>query len=336
MPPRDLVIVLFEGFAALDAVGPADVFATANQIVGETAYALRYVASAAHIAASNGMVFAAEPFERVPPQQARMVLVPGADEGPLLRVIGDDTTMNWIRHSAQGATRTCAVCSGAFILASLDLLKDRRATTHWRGLDRLARWPGAPRVERSALFVEDGEIWTSAGVTAGIDMALAIVERDLGRKLALAVARELVLFLIRPGGQAQFSEPLDIQEKAAATDLRALAPWLETHLATKVSVAQMASAMAMSERTFHRRCLEVFGETPLAILQRLRLERVRSLLGDVGLPEKVVAGQAGFVDVAAMRRLFCQKFGVTPKAYRSTFAARRETGRGEEPTSTPP
>jgi transcriptional regulator GlxA family with amidase domain len=316
--PEDVTFALFEGFAATDAVGPADVFAAANALIGREQYRLRYVAAAPSVRASNGMRFAAHALPARP--RTGTLMLPGADEAPLRRALGDERLMRWIAAAAPRARRVCSVCSGAFLLAEAGLLEGRRATTHWRGLAMLAGWRDGITVDAAALFVEDGTVWSSAGVTAGIDMTLALVERDLGRGVAMAVAREMVLFLVRQGGQAQFSAPLDLQQRGAGSDLAALPAWLETRLARRVSVAAMAEAMGLSERTLHRRCLATFCTTPLGLLHALRLERARALLEDAAVPIKAVAAGAGLGDASALGRAFRQRFGVTPGDYRRRFA----------------
>jgi transcriptional regulator GlxA family with amidase domain len=327
MSSQRVDIVLYDGFAATDAVGPADVLMGANQMLGHEHYALRYVARKAEVRASNGLRLRTQALPR-PAAGYHMLLVPGADEAPLRAALADAALLRWIGRASRAATRTCSVCSGAFLLAQAGVLQGRRATTHWRGVQSLAAMFPGVEVDAKALFVEDGRVWTSAGVTAGVDMALAIVERDLGRAVAMGVAREMVLFLVRPGGQPQFSAPLDLQARASQSDLRELAPWIETRLSQPLSVAQMAEAMSMTERTFHRRCTAVFGMTPLAVLQRLRLERVRALLAEDAMPLKTVAAQSGFGSVSSMGKALRAAFGVSPLEYRRSFgsAATRRPG----------
>ena len=320
MQQSSVFFVLFDRVAALDVVGPADVFTEANRASERSIYKLRYVSDQASVKASNDLTFSAEHFESAAPSRSDMIIIPGADEEPLRAAIANDQLRAWVKSAAYTASRVCSVCSGAFILADLGVIEGKRATTHWRGLDHLERWSKAPIVERDALFTEDGNFWTSAGVSSGIDMALAIVERDLGRPTALAIARELVLFLVRPGRQAQFSEPLNLQEKSAATDLHRLLHWLESRLTNPISVENMATAMGMSLRTLHRRCLAVFGQTPLSLLTTMRLDRARALLESKDIPLKTIAGQAGFSDSAAMRRVFSERFGVSPSEYRKSFS----------------
>jgi len=319
MPSRRVVFVLFDSFAALDVIGPADVFAEANRLAtGTPPYGLRFVSDQTQVRASSGALFGTEPLDQVSPEKTEMLMVPGADEEPLRAALANAGLRDWVRAAASSAQRVCSVCSGAFILADLGLIKGKRATTHWRGLQLLRRWPGAPIVDQDALYTEDGNLWTSAGVTAGIDMALAMVERDLGRAAALKIARELVLFLVRPGGQSQFSAPLNLQARSAATDLSRLPFWLESRLTEPTTVEDMANAMGMSVRTFHRRCLAVFDQTPLQVLLTVRLERVRTLLEERSIPLKTIAARTGFSD-AGLRRAFSDRFGVSPSDYRKCF-----------------
>ena len=314
-----VLFLLYPGFAATDAVGPADVFTNANALSGKQLYDLEYRGPFRDPQASNGMVLSCKPLG-CPLARLEMLFVPGAERGPLQQATAHPGLMKFLRDQAALSRRLCSVCSGAFLLAEAGLLDGRRVTTHWRGLQALVRGYPKLTVEPDVLYVEDGPVWTSAGVTAGIDLALALLERDHGRALAMAVAREMVLFLVRPGGQAQFSAPLDLQQRSGGSALAELPGWLEARLGQPVSVAEMAEAMAMSERNFHRRCRTDFGTTPNGLLQRLRLERARALLQDPDLALKSVAQQSGLHDVSALCKLFRQQFGVTPGAYREHFA----------------
>lgn len=320
---RDVGFVLFDGVAATDVVGPADVLTSANQASPGNGYRLHYIGTRATVQASNRLRLQAEPMQGREPRGIHTLVVPGADEPALRAAMADDRLIDWIRVAAGTAERVCSVCSGSFLLARAGVLDGLRVTTHWRGLDELARLPDLGSVEREALYVEQGRVWTSAGVTAGIDMMLAIVERDLGQRVAMAVAREMVLFLVRPGNQTQFSAPLDLQARAQHSDLRRLPPWLELHLGDAISVSAMAEAMAMSERTLYRRCIEVFGLTPLALLQLLRLDRARLLLEDPTRPLKDVARQSGVADVGRLGKLFKVRFGVSLGEYRQRFSRPR-------------
>jgi transcriptional regulator GlxA family with amidase domain len=314
--PRTTAIVLTEGMQLLDAAGPADVFAAANLRAGGGAYELVYVAERAFVRTSAGL-----PLGALLLGEARgpfhTVLVPGGPENSVRAAFELTATMRWIARAAGEAERVVSVCSGAFLLAELGLLDGRRATTHWMGLDAMTERYPKVRVEREALFVRDGRFWTSAGVASGIDLALAMVSHDLGRDIALAVARDLVLHLVRAGGQSQFAGPLSLQSHTPG-GLEPLIPWLETQLHRDVTTAQMAGALGMSERTFHRRCLAAFGKPPARLVSELRLERARVLLIDRA-PIKAVAAHCGFTDPAAFTAAFSRRFGAPPSAYQRAF-----------------
>jgi len=228
-------------------------------------------------------------------------------------------TRAWLSGSgcARAARRTASVCTGAFLLAAAGLLDGRRAVTHWEYRDLLSRRHPDVTVERDPIFVQDGHVWSSAGVTAGIDLSLALVEADLGREIALAVARHLVVFLKRPGGQAQFSAALSLQ----STDdhFAKLHAWLAEHLADDLSLSRLARQAGMSERTFLRRYREATGLTPGRAIERLRVERARQMLVDTRLPTKRIAARCGFGTEDTMRRSFVRLQGVNPQDYRQRF-----------------
>jgi transcriptional regulator GlxA family with amidase domain len=231
----------------------------------------------------------------------------------------DPALVDWIRRRAKSARRVASVCTGAFLLAATGLLDGRRATTHWSLCVELARKFPAVKVEPDPIFVRDGPIWTSAGVTAGIDLALALVEKDLGRTIALAVARYLVVFLKRPGGQAQFSTALSLQ--AAEDKFGALHDWINAHLADEISLAVLARQAGMSQRSFSRRYTEATGLTPGRAIERLRVEAARQMLLQSRLPIKRICRRCGFGSEETMRRSFLRLIGATPQDYRSRFSA---------------
>jgi len=316
--PRSVVFVLYDGVQLLDVAGAAEVFALAGQLTGQPAYELSFVSARGPVTSSAGLPLGGAPLGAAP-KTIHTLVIPGATEAPLRAALRDRALMGWIARATRRSTRVVSVCSGAFMLGALGLLDGRRATTHWQALDRLASAFPDTTVEREALFVEDGHVWTSAGVTTGIDLAMAIVGRDLGADVPLAIARMLVLHLVRPGGQSQFSTPLSLQARPGP-DLGRLIPWLETRLDDDVSVAAMADAMGMSERTFHRRCREVFGLAPGKLLAELRLDRARTLLGDDAIPVSTVAARAGFSDATAFSKAFAKRYGASPSSYRRAFA----------------
>jgi transcriptional regulator GlxA family with amidase domain len=230
----------------------------------------------------------------------------------------DDTVLiDWVRERAKQARRTASVCTGAFLLAASGLLDGRRAVTHWAFCAELARRFPAVRVEPDPIFVQDGTVWSSAGVTAGIDLALALVEEDLGRPVALAVARDLVVFLKRPGGQAQFSEFLSLQ--AAENKFGTLHDWISNHLADDLSLPVLARQAGMSERSFSRHYAEATGLTPARAIERLRVQGARHLLSETRLPVKRISRRCGFGSEETMRRSFLRLLDTTPQDYRARF-----------------
>ena len=234
--------------------------------------------------------------------------------------VRDTLLLAWLRRMARHVRRLGSVCSGSFLLAEAGLLDGRRATTHWRYCGELAsRYPKVS-VESDPIFVRDGNLYTSAGVTAGMDLALALVEEDLGREVALEVARNLVLFLKRPGGQSQFSCQLSVQS-AEREPLRRLQSWIADHLTEDLSVPVLAQEVAMSERNFSRLFARETGTTPARFVERARLEAARRRLEEspphVGVEE--IAGQCGFASAEILRRAFLRAFGVPPTAYRLRF-----------------
>jgi len=222
-----------------------------------------------------------------------------------------------VLRRAERARRVASVCTGAFLLAASHVLDGRRAATHWSVCADLARRFPAVHVESDPIFVNDGPVWTSAGVTAGIDLALALVEQDLGRTAALAVARYPVVFLKRPGGQAQFSATLSLQ--SADDKFGALHHWINAHLSDDISLPVLARQAGMSERSFSRHYQEATGLTPARAIERLRVEEARRLLSESGLPVKRISRRCGFGSEETMRRSFLRVLAATPQDYRARF-----------------
>src|SRR5277367_539495 len=255
-PPRVIDVLTYPAVQLLDVTGPVQVFASANDIVAETGgarpYALRVVARGGQgVTASAGLVLAAGPLPTI--GDALDTLLVAGGEGAEAAA-EDPALVDWVRERATQARRVASVCTGAFLLAAAGLLDGRRAATHWKYCAKLAQRFPAVRVEPDPIFVCDGSVWTSAGVTAGIDLALALVEEDLGRAVALAVARYLVVFMKRPGGQAQFSAALSLQ--TAEDKFGLLHGWINAHLAEVLSLSILAGQAGMSERSFSRRYAE--------------------------------------------------------------------------------
>ncbi|WP_458756312.1 GlxA family transcriptional regulator [Afipia sp. TerB] len=323
IPPkaRTVEILAFPDVQLLDIAGPMQVFATANVMnirAGRPApYAVRVVAeSGALVTTSAGLPLLTSPLPSAR-SKADTLIVAG---GPGVRSAAQDATLvRWVKTHAGCARRVASVCTGAFLLGAAGLFDGRRAVTHWTECNELARRFPAARVEPDPIFVRDGAVWSSAGITAGIDLALALVEEDLDRELALAVARHLVVFLKRPGGQSQFSTALSLQ--MADDRFAALHDWITNNVASDLSLSALAERAGMSERTFSRRYVEATGHTPARAVERLRLEAARRLLSDTRLPVKRVAERCGFGSEETMRRSFVRMLSATPQEYRARFSA---------------
>jgi len=318
-PPRRRIVVLTVPDAQLlDVAGPAQVFATADEMGSPAGgYSLTVVSpTGGVVATSSGIAIAT-----APPAAARgpidTLVIAG---GPGARAaVADRALIARIRGWSKRARRTCSVCTGAFLLAEAGLLDGKRAATHWsRCAELQARYPRV-RVEPDPIFVRDGALWSSAGVTAGIDLALALVEDDLGHELAMRVARGLVVFLKRPGGQSQFSAPLSAQT-ADDHALDALHGWMAAHLDADLRVERLAARAGMSPRTFARVYAAKLGTTPAKTVERLRVEAARRAIEEGGAPIKQIAHRCGFGDEERMRRAFVRRLGVSPSDYRTRFA----------------
>jgi transcriptional regulator GlxA family with amidase domain len=319
-PIRVIDVLIYPAVQVLDVTGPVQVFASANDFVTEAGgappYQLRLVAqNDGAVTATGGLSLAAEPLSQH--GEALDTLIVAGGEG-VEAAAANPELLEWVRRRATQARRVASVCTGAFLLAAAGLLDGRRATTHWKFSASLAKRFPAIRVEADPIFLCDGSVWTSAGVTAGIDLALALVEEDLGRTVALAVARYLVVFLKRPGGQAQFSAALALQ----VTDDRfgALHDWVSGNLASDLSLSVLAEQAGMSERSFSRHYVQVTGQTPARAIERLRVEAGRRLLSESRTPVKRIAQRCGFGSEETMRRSFLRLLAVTPQDYRSRFA----------------
>jgi transcriptional regulator GlxA family with amidase domain len=316
---RIVEVLAYPDVQLLDVTGPLQVFASANDLVakagGARPYAIRLVAPGGQsVAASAGVALVAGPLSSLEDCVDTLIVAGGEDFDA---ASADGALIDWVRERAGRARRTASICTGAFLLAAAGLLEGRRAATHWLYCGELARRFPAVHVESDPIFVRDGSVWTSAGVTAGIDLALALVEEDLGRTISLAVARYLVVFLKRPGGQAQFSEALSLQ--AAEDTFGALHDWIGKHLAEDLSLPVLAEQAGMSERSFSRHYAESTGLTPARAVERLRVEGARRLLLDTRLPVKRISERCGFGSEETMRRSFLRVLSATPQDYRARF-----------------
>jgi transcriptional regulator GlxA family with amidase domain len=317
---RRVVIVIYPGVQPIDAIGPAEVFHTAANL-DPPGYSVEIVAPERGPVESSTVGLVAERSLRGCRGPIDTLIVAGG--GGVREAARDPAIVSWLRAAAARSRRVCSVCTGTFLLAEAGLLDGRRATTHWAGCDRLAERYGEVAVEPDPIFVRDGNLYTSAGVTAGMDLALALVEEDLGRRTALEVARWLVLFVKRPGGQSQFSAQLAAQT-AEREPLRELQEWIAGNLDADLSVPALARRAHMSERNFARAFARELGMTPAAYVETARVEAARIVLESSASPGlEAVARQNGFGTVETMRRAFHRRLGVGPAQYRARFGSPR-------------
>ncbi|MHC8352113.1 GlxA family transcriptional regulator [Pseudomonas sp. RT4P38] len=316
--PKTIHVLVFANVQLLDVTGPLQVFASANDIAHQKGlpppYAPTVIASGGGaVMSSAGLALVSEPL----PEEGSDTLIIAGGWG-VYDAAQDQPLVAWVREHATGCRRVSSVCTGAFLLAASGWLDGRRVVTHWTRCEQLAQKHPLLRVEPNPIFINDGPVWTSAGVTAGIDLALAMVEEDLGRTMALEVARQLVVFLKRPGGQSQFSVTLSLQKEGNRFD--ELHAWISENLTKDLGIPTLALQAGMSERSFVRHYRADTGQTPARAIELIRVETARRLLSDTGVPIKRVAVQCGFGSEETLRRSFLRAMGVTPQAYRERFS----------------
>jgi transcriptional regulator GlxA family with amidase domain len=315
-----VIIILFDGVQGLDVFGPAEVLAAADRLLAGAGYRLVFASTrGGPCKTSSGASVTTERLAEVRVYPGDTVLVAGGDDGPVAAAAADQKLLGWLRRAVGVALRFGSVCTGAFILGTLGLLDRKRCATHWSACDRLAATFPKASVERDAIYAIDGRLWTSAGITAGIDMTLAMVEEDHGSKIADAIAAQAVLYARRPGFQSQFSDAL-VAQVAVSDPLGPSISWGRRHLA-ELTVETLARHAGLAVRTLHRRTGAVLGVTPAKLIERLRVEHARTLLSSTELSQKLVAGQAGFSGNAQMQRAFKRHLGVDAGAVRLLFTA---------------
>jgi transcriptional regulator GlxA family with amidase domain len=318
---RRIVFVIFEGFQPLDLVGPHEVFQHAAALAG--GYDCEVVAPAAGIVRSgNGLpVHAAAGIGDADPAGIDTLVIAGGrgvDEARL-----DPVLTEWIAVAAAAARRVASVCSGVFLLAAAGVLTRQRVTTHWARERQLSREHPELTVDCDPIFIRDGRIWTSAGVTAGMDLALALVEDDLGREVAHAVAQELVLFLRRPGSQSQFSVPL-WSAQPRSDPIRAAVSAIHSDPGARHGVADLAVHAGLSTRHLQRRFTAEVGAPPAAYVERVRVEAARRALAESDDPVEAIARRCGFGTAETLRRAFHRTTRVAPSDYRSRFRTAKD------------
>ncbi len=313
--PQTVAVLIFPDFQLLDAAGPITVFEAAGRETAPPAYRLRVIArDAGPVTSSSGVQLVAEAFADDP---LDTLIVAGGWGTRETSVCAE--TLAYVREAAGRARRIVSVCTGAFILAAAGLLDGRRATTHWRRAAEFARAYPQIRVEPDRIFVRDGRVWTSAGITAGIDLALALVAEDLGEAAAKRAAQQLVVYYRRPGGQSQFSALLETDRPGSR--FSPLLAWARERLDERLSVERLAERAAMSPRHFARAFAAETGMTPAKAIERLRLEASRARVESGSEPIEGVAARTGFGDPERMRRAFIRAFGQPPQALRRAAKA---------------
>ena len=323
--PARVAILAPSGVRMLNVVGPYDVFASANRLhEGGAIYRPEILSTkAGWIAGACGLRLAADRTVADRDETIDTLVITGPLEPT--QALADATAIAWVMRRGSSIRRCASVCTGGFILAAAGLLDGRRATTHWRHAREFAQRFPAINVQADQIFVRDGSLWTSAGVTAGIDLALALVEEDHGRALALAVARDLVVFLKRPGGQSQFSLHLAAQttRESAIHEVQA---WALDHLSSDLSTLSLAARAGMSVRNFSRVFRREALTTPARFVEAARVDAARRMLEESRLPVKRIAADSGFGTIERMRRAFRNRLGTSPPEYRRRFRSTEGNG----------
>jgi len=337
-PTKTIVLLVYEGCQSLDVTGPWEVFSKANTYCQEAGRPAPYRLLLASpeggpITSNSGLQLGPTTALAALRGAIDTVLVVGGNDDVLEQPGSVPKVVPWLQRRVGQVRRMGSVCTGAFALAAAGLLDGRRATTHWQYCERLAALYPLVNLEPDAIFVADPPFYSSAGITAAIDLSLALVEADLGQALALQVARNLVLFLRRPGGQSQYSAGLQAQTQASRAEqagqggssserrLAALLLWMVEHPAQDLGVAALAERAHMSERHFARLFLSETGQTPARFVEALRLDRAKSYLEQNAWPLERVAQRAGFGSVDSLQRSLKRHAGITPQQYRQRFSS---------------
>lgn len=318
---KEIVLVAFDGAEAIDIAGPASVFSKAEQLHPGT-YRLHIASPAGGRVHTNAGLSIADTCElQELPAAVDTLIVVGGDEAPLRAAIVEQGMGGWLSDAAPRIRRIASVCTGAFALAAAGLLDGRDATTHWRALDLLQRMRPQVNVQRERIYVHDGAVWTSAGVTTSIELALALVEDDLGHAVAMDIARTLALPMLRGGEQPQLSQALQAQHSASHR-LRELIAWIGTHLQEDLCVEALANRVRMSPRHFARAFAVEVGCTPARYVEQSRVAAAAQLLRQTRWTQDRIASRSGFRSVDALQRAFVRQVGLTPQAYRGRQTAK--------------
>ncbi len=316
---KQIALLVFPGTVLLDLSGPMQVLDGARQFTAPgQGYRLRvFSPEGGQIETDTALSIGTEPLGAFDTETLDTLLVIGVNGAPSARQRW--VAVEAIHRLAPHARRIGSVCTGAFFLAAAGLLDGRRAVTHWRHCDAFAEQFPAVRVARDPIYVRDGNVWTSAGVTSGIDLSLAIVAEDWGRCVALHIARDIVTYMVRPGGQMQFSQILSHQLEDVSGAFDELQAWIRCNLRSDLRVETLANRLAMTPRTFARKFTHTFGRPPAKYVEAVRLEAAMAELIETDQPIKAIAARCGFFDDERMRRAFQRQIGVAPTEYRERF-----------------
>ena len=334
MPIHRVVILAYPDAQTLDVVGPLEVFARSDRWLKDNghsktaAYKIQLIAPVAGpVMMSSGLQVISECSYKDVDSTDTLIVSGGLGYAAIAR---DPDVIAWLKGMETSSKRIVSICTGAFILARAGLLDGRAATTHWNYCSELSKKHPAVKVRSDEIFVRQGKIYTSAGVTAGMDLALALVEEDWGRAVALAVAQELVMFMKRPGGQSQFSNILAAQHSSSER-FKELMVWIQTHPGASLEVERLADKIGMSPRNFARMFAEEIGETPGKYVQRVRVEAARRDLEDSRYDMERIAVRCGFGSAEVMRRSFIKLLSVSPSDYRRRFQSTVDKQINESP-----
>ncbi|WP_299777561.1 GlxA family transcriptional regulator [uncultured Roseobacter sp.] len=318
---RRVVFIIYPGVTLLDVTGPLQAFSSANNTEianGKRHYQIEVASPEGGPVATDCQVdLSSIPLEQVARDPIDTLIVAGG-EG-VFDAVEQKDLVDWLAATSKGCRRIASTCMGSFLTAAAGLINGHSVTTHWRQVDELKRRFPEIDVKRDPLFIRNGNMWSSAGVTAGIDLALAMIEEDMGHEAAMQVAQALVVFFKRPGGQAQFSDVLNIQASETEGLFADLHAWIAGHLQSDLSVPKLAERIAMSPRSFSRKYKEKTGMTPAKAVEIMRVDAAKRALARSDLQLGEIAFNAGFSDEQRLRRAFQRHVGVSPLAYRDTF-----------------
>lgn len=317
---KRIVFLFSHEVQPVDVTGPASAFAQANECASlPDFYKMEFVSPhGGPVTSFSGLPLHTHSVWEVEAEGVDTLLLGGHKPMGTLDLIAETETKTWFARASQTARRWGSVCGGAYILAAWGLVDGCKIASHWRSTGRISADYPDVKVDPDALYVTEGRLWTSAGVTAGIDMALAMIEEDLGAEIAAAVARHLVVYMRRPGSQSQFSEPLKRQTTAAAP-YATLINWAKANLGADLTVEQLAGRAGQSLRTFQRKFRDSTGQTPAAFIEDLRLERAKALLAS-DVPLKTVASEIGYPTPSQLTIVFRRRYGVAPSMWKAMHA----------------